>query len=188
MASSVASSNSKVVSSWWKFLRGLQIPSKVASSNFKINFDAALNFHGHKMGFGVVICNFDGLVLVSCSHMAIGLFSPDVGETLAILRGIQIVTDMGFSSVCVEFDAATIMKQLSSKVISCSDVGLIVEDILALVSCFSNFSISFVRWSANKVAHGLAKLTLSHHSDDVWVENVPSCGASLVSNDIRVIL
>ncbi|KAL5865620.1 hypothetical protein ACOSQ3_003134 [Xanthoceras sorbifolium] len=110
------------------------------------------------------------------------------GETLAILRGIQIVTDMGFSSVCVEFDAATIMKQLSSKVISCSDVGLIVEDILTLASCFSNFSISFVRWSANKVAHGLAKLTLSHHSDDVWVENVPSCGASLVSNDIRVIL
>ncbi|KAL5803270.1 hypothetical protein ACOSQ4_031575 [Xanthoceras sorbifolium] len=50
----------------------------------KLNSDVALDFRGRRLGFGAVIRSSDGLVLASYSSSACGLFSPDVGEALAI--------------------------------------------------------------------------------------------------------
>ncbi|KAL5777304.1 hypothetical protein ACOSP7_010230 [Xanthoceras sorbifolium] len=104
----------------------------------------AVDIRGHRLGFGVVFRNSASKVLVSYTSLLLGLFSPDIGEALAILRGLRLAIDLGFSTVCVESDAASIVKQLSSRVISYSDIGLILDDILALVVVFSDFSFSSV--------------------------------------------
>ncbi|KAH7572293.1 hypothetical protein JRO89_XS04G0233800 [Xanthoceras sorbifolium] len=128
----------------------------------KINSDVAVDVRGRRLGFGVVIRDCSGKVLVSYTSLLLGLFSSDIGEALAILLGLHLAIDMGLSTVCVESDAASIVKQLSSRVSSCSDIGLILDDILSLVVNFAALSFSSVRRSANNVAHGLAKVALSH--------------------------
>ncbi|KAH7548552.1 hypothetical protein JRO89_XS14G0163100 [Xanthoceras sorbifolium] len=149
----------------------------------KINSDVAVNIRGRRLGFGVVFRDSTGKVLVSYTSLLLGLFSPNIGEALAILRGLHLAFDLGFSTVCVESDAASVVKQLSSRAISCSDIGLILDDILDLVVVFSNFSFSSIGRSANKVAHGLAKFALSHQSVGVRLGVVPSSLDGFVLDD-----
>ncbi|KAL5850480.1 hypothetical protein ACOSQ3_008533 [Xanthoceras sorbifolium] len=95
-----------------------------------------------RLGFGVVFRDFACKVLVSYTSLLLGLFSPDIGEALAILLGLRLAIDMGLSTVCVESDAASIVKQLSSRATSCSDIGLVLDDILSLAVDFSDKSLS----------------------------------------------
>ncbi|KAL5736435.1 hypothetical protein ACOSQ2_031223 [Xanthoceras sorbifolium] len=151
----------------------------------KINSDVAVDARGRRLGFGVVFRDSVGEVLVSYTSLLPGLFSSDIGEALAILLGLRLAGDMGFPSVCVESDAASVVKQLSSRAPSCSDIGLILDDILSLVGGFADISFSSVRRSANKVAHGLAKFALSHQPVGVRIRGVPSSVAFLVLDDSR---
>ncbi|KAL5756018.1 hypothetical protein ACOSQ2_020764 [Xanthoceras sorbifolium] len=151
----------------------------------KINSDVAVDVRGRRLGFGVVIRDCTGKVLVSYMSLLLGLFSSDIGEALAILLGLRLAIDMGLSTVCVESDAASVVKQLSSRVTSCSDIGLILDDILSLVVNFADLSFSSVRRSANIVAHGLAKFALSHQPVGVRLGSVPSSLALVVLDDSR---
>ncbi|KAH7544499.1 hypothetical protein JRO89_XS15G0175400 [Xanthoceras sorbifolium] len=151
----------------------------------KINSDVAVDVRGRRLGFGVVIRDCTGKVLVSYMSLLLGLFSSDIGEALPILLGLRLAIDMGLSTVCVESDAASVVKQLSSRVTSCSDIGLILDDILSLVVNFADLSFSSVRRSANKVAHGLAKFALSHQPVGVRLGSVPSSIAIVVLDDSR---
>ncbi|KAL5783297.1 hypothetical protein ACOSP7_008326 [Xanthoceras sorbifolium] len=149
----------------------------------KINSDVAVDVRGRRLGFGVVIRDCTGKVLVSYTSLLLGLFSSDIGEALAILLGLRLAIDMGLSTVCVESDAASVVKQLSSQVSSCSDIGLILDDILSLVVNFAALSFSSVRRSANIVAHSLAKFVLSHQPVGVRLGSVPSSLARVVLDD-----
>ncbi|KAL5814282.1 hypothetical protein ACOSQ4_024923 [Xanthoceras sorbifolium] len=151
----------------------------------KINSDVAVDFRGRHLGFGVVIRDPGGLVLVPSSSLLPGLFSPDIGEALTIIRGVCLAIDLGFSAVCVESDATSVVNQLFSRVISCSNIGLVLDDILALVVAFSDVSFSSVRRSANKVVHGLAKFALSHHPVGVRFGSVPRCLDCFVLDDLH---
>ncbi|KAL5864153.1 hypothetical protein ACOSQ3_001667 [Xanthoceras sorbifolium] len=151
----------------------------------KINSDVAVDVRGRRLGFGVVIRNCMGVVLVSYTSLLLGLVSSDIGEALAILLGLRLAIDMGWSTVCVESDAASVVKQLSSRVTSCSDIGLILDDILSLVVNFADLSFSSVGRSANRVAHGLAKIALSHQPVGVRLRSVPSSLALVVLDDSR---
>ncbi|KAH7566475.1 hypothetical protein JRO89_XS08G0169600 [Xanthoceras sorbifolium] len=151
----------------------------------KINADVAVDVRGRRLGFGVVLRDCTGKVLVSYTSLLLGLFSSDIGEALAILLGLHLAIDMGLSTVCVESDAASVVKQLSSRVTSCSDIGLILDYILSLVVNFADLSFSSVRRCANKVAHGLAKFALSHQPVGVRLGSVPSSVALIVLDDFR---
>ncbi|KAL5823208.1 hypothetical protein ACOSQ4_021108 [Xanthoceras sorbifolium] len=61
---------------------------------FKINSDVAVDVRGRRLGFGVVIRNCTGKVLVSYTSLLLGFFSSDIGEALAILRGLRLAIDM----------------------------------------------------------------------------------------------
>ncbi|KAL5808393.1 hypothetical protein ACOSQ3_029084 [Xanthoceras sorbifolium] len=114
-----------------------------------------------------------------------GLFPLDIAEAMALLRGIQLALEAGLSPFCCESDVAFIVQQVLSKVSSCSDVGLVVDNILSLLKSLPEYSVSWVCRSTNLVAHDLAKLVIRLVSDCILVEDVPSYVASLVSNNIR---
>ncbi|KAL5756141.1 hypothetical protein ACOSQ2_020887 [Xanthoceras sorbifolium] len=154
----------------------------------KIHSDVAVDVRGRRLGFGVVLRDFAGKVLMSYTSLLLGLFSSDIGEALAILYGLRLAVDLGLSSICVESDAASIVKQLSSRDSSCSDIGLILDDILSLVVNLSDISFSSVRRCANKVAHGLAKLALWHQPVGVQFGDVSSSLALLILDDSRALL
>ncbi|KAL5767563.1 hypothetical protein ACOSQ2_014346 [Xanthoceras sorbifolium] len=152
---------------------------------FKINTDAALDSSRCKVGLGVVVRESYGLVLLSGSLVLDGLFSPKVAEALAILRGVQLALDSSFNPFCIESDAASVVHLISSRTNSFADIGLVVDDIILFLDRLPDFSIFAIRRSVNKVAHKLARFALGLVSYSIWLEDFPSCIASLVSDDIR---
>ncbi|KAL5773584.1 hypothetical protein ACOSQ2_013508 [Xanthoceras sorbifolium] len=106
----------------------------------KINSNVAVDVRGCRLGFGVVFRDSVGKVLLSYTSLLLGLFSSDIGEVLAILLGLRLAIDLGLSTICVEFDAASVVKQLSSKDTYCSDIDFILDDILSLGGDFADLS------------------------------------------------
>ncbi|KAK0580643.1 hypothetical protein LWI29_004599 [Acer saccharum] len=82
----------------------------------------------------------------------------------------------------VESDALSVVDLISAKVTPSSDVGIIIHDILNLVSSWF-VSFNFVPRLANRVAHSLAKLALDYEGRSVWIGDCPLVVESLVLGD-----
>ncbi|KAL5739188.1 hypothetical protein ACOSP7_028110 [Xanthoceras sorbifolium] len=76
---------------------------------FKINTDAALDFCSRRLGFGIVIRDLNGLVMVSSSMVFSGFFSLEIADVTIVLRGVRLALEMGFSPICIESDDASIV-------------------------------------------------------------------------------
>ncbi|KAL5855441.1 hypothetical protein ACOSQ4_005243 [Xanthoceras sorbifolium] len=72
-------------------------------------------------------------MLSSAEHF-VSFFSPNIAEAIAILCGVQLAIEAGFSPFCYESDDASIVPLLSSRSNSCLDVGLVVDNILMLLN------------------------------------------------------
>ncbi|KAL5851498.1 hypothetical protein ACOSQ3_006616 [Xanthoceras sorbifolium] len=151
-----------------------------SSGWFKINSDAAVDSVRKRVGLGVVIHDWQGRVVVSLSQSYPLLVLVEVTEAIAIRRGLQLVSEIGLSPVGFESDASSLVSFIVKKDPPLSDVGLVVADIIHLVSLLSVSHISFVHRSCNGVAHRLARFGFSILDFLVWMEEVPSYVEDLV--------
>ncbi|KAK3189239.1 hypothetical protein Dsin_028800 [Dipteronia sinensis] len=134
-------------------------------------------------GLGVVILDCCGRVLISSCRNIGSCYQPQIAEALAILEGLQLAISLGFLPAILESDALVGVQAICKKEAPCSEVGIVVNDILLFLSQVF-ISVNFVPRLANKVSHGLAKLALSYEGEFVWFEDCPLCVESLVLGDI----
>ncbi|KAL5787645.1 hypothetical protein ACOSP7_004594 [Xanthoceras sorbifolium] len=111
------------------------------------------------------------------------LVSIEVAEAMAIRRGILLVVELGISPVGFESDALSLISSIVKGDPPLSDVGLIIVDIIHLVSSLSISHISFASRLCNDVAHGLAKFGLSFSEPLVWIEDAPPCVEALILSE-----
>ncbi|KAH7544088.1 hypothetical protein JRO89_XS15G0102800 [Xanthoceras sorbifolium] len=121
---------------------------------FKLNKDAALANDGSTVGLGLVIRD----------------------------SKIEMALEYEITSFLVESDSAIVVNLVWSRSVILSKVGLYIEDIISNFDNVSFVDINFVPRTANSVAHG-AIFTLQVSGNLVWMEDVPSSIASLVSED-----
>ncbi|KAL5812835.1 hypothetical protein ACOSQ3_027785 [Xanthoceras sorbifolium] len=88
---------------------------------------------------------------------------------------------MGFES-----DASSVISSILSKGPPLLEVGLVISDILLLVSSLSISHISFVPRSCNGVAHNLARFGLLILDFLVWIENDPPCATDLILSEFHL--
>ena len=65
------------------------------------------------------------------------------------------------------------MKTIMSSKVNYSRLGHIYEDIGCMALILQTFSLSCVKWSANSVAHALAKYARQVEDEVVWLEESP---------------
>ncbi|KAL5794379.1 hypothetical protein ACOSP7_002973 [Xanthoceras sorbifolium] len=99
---------------------------------------------------------------------------------MAIRRGLQFVSKLGFHPVGFEFDALSVISSILSKNPLLSEVGLVISDILILVSSFSVSYISFAHRSCNGVANQLVRFGLSILDFLAWIEEDPPCAVDSI--------
>ncbi|KAK2658310.1 hypothetical protein Ddye_004843 [Dipteronia dyeriana] len=89
---------------------------------------------------------------------------------MAIRKGLQLALETGLVPASLESDALRVVNLIGSKSVPCSDVGVVIRDILILLEnhCFS--IIDFVSRLVNKVSHSRAKLVLVHKDEFVWLD------------------
>jgi len=105
-------------------------------------------------------------------------------ETIALLEAIKMAISNGFHSVWFEIDRKLLADALSSSTVPNTEFGDLVSQCRILLSTNSDFTMSFVKRQANKVAHSIARASLSHPSPYVF-NDVPYTMYSLFMNEMH---
>ena len=94
-------------------------------------------------------------------------------EALACRRAMEFAVEVDFSELILEGDNMTVMKSLISLKPNRSRLGHIYEEIQCISAGLRSFAVSFVKRSANTVAHAFAKHARQVDDELVWLEDCP---------------
>ncbi|XP_059439185.1 uncharacterized protein LOC132171798 [Corylus avellana] len=103
----------------------------------KVNWDAALNLTGGRMGMGVVIRDHEGCVrAVKCS-LKQGSFDPAAAETMAAIHALKFCMAQGMLNIHMEGDAKNVVDALNSREENWSRTGHLVDEARNLLNGFN---------------------------------------------------
>ncbi|KAL5745872.1 hypothetical protein ACOSP7_027018 [Xanthoceras sorbifolium] len=111
----------------------------LAIGYFKLNIDASLSPAGGLVGLGLVVRNYDGLVVAAGAARV----------------------KAGLSHLLVESDAFSVVNVLRERSFPCSDLGLLIANIIQLVDVANIVSFSFIPRICNRVADAVGKHALA---------------------------
>nr|GLL40618.1 uncharacterized protein LOC109164833 [Ipomoea trifida] len=149
----------------------------------KINVDAALDVRKGGMGLGWVIRDANGIFKAARAVPVTGVCSPTEAETMAIRELLSWLKDQSPSQVLIETDALKVVQGLNSCSFD-SAFDLLLCDVRDLLRSFSRTFISFVKRSANRAAHLVAREALSLSDCRVWTDHPPSFLCNVLSSDL----
>ena len=94
-------------------------------------------------------------------------------EVLACQRVMEFAVEAGFTKLVLEGDNSIVMKSINSPQPNMSHLGHVYEDIKGIAASLRRLEVSFVKHSANVVAHALAKYARQIDEEVVWLEEDP---------------
>ena len=94
-------------------------------------------------------------------------------EVLACQKAMKFTLDAGFMKLVLEGDNINVMKSISSPRANRSQLDHIYEDVQCIATGFRGLLVSFVKQSANSIAHSLAKYASKLDNQLVWSEESP---------------
>lgn len=124
---------------------------------FKLNVDEALFFDSQEAGVGAIIRDYKGNVTTTASIREQNIQQPEIIESLAIYRGLQLYLQLGIPKIIIESDCQVVLAELQRLETYLSILGNLFQDIKALMSRFQNSSIQFRFRKCNVTSHKLAK-------------------------------
>ncbi|XP_040996099.1 uncharacterized protein LOC121242276 [Juglans microcarpa x Juglans regia] len=125
------------------------------------------------MGIGVVIRDSAGDIQVVLATQRNFVTSAYLAERYALLRAVNLCTDLGFENVEFEGDAKAVVDAVNATASDSSWSGQIIEDIRQAKLLHSRWKFSFIRREGNQSAHQTAQLALSLDIETVWMEEGP---------------
>lgn len=100
-----------------------------------------------------------------------GLFEPGEAEALSVREALKWTKILHLDNIQLESDCIQVINAIQHNHLV-SSFDLLINDIIVLAREFDNLSFTFVRRSANRVAHALARDALSK-SDCMDCTSVP---------------
>ena len=101
-----------------------------------MNKDAVECGANQRIGIGIIVRNHDGLVMGFFTRIVSALFSPQIEEAAAMLRGIKFAIDTELLPAVIESDVKSVVDLVRFGTIPYADVGVVIVDILSLLNCF----------------------------------------------------
>ena len=86
---------------------------------------------------------------------------------------MEFAVEAGFTELVLEGDNSIVMKSINSPQPNMSHPGHVYEDIKGIATSLCRLEVSFVKRSANTVAHALAKYARQIDEEVVWLEEDP---------------
>lgn len=156
---------------------------KPDAGSYKLNTDATI-FPDGKVGFGSIMRDEDGDIIMATSNIQEGVFEVDEAEALAARHAVILAMESGMRNFELESDCLKLISHLKKGTKENSSFGNIVFDILELNKRGSNISFSHVCRKGNQVAHNLAHNSRKYGELRVWLEEGPADILSYVQNDL----
>ncbi|XP_062088335.1 uncharacterized protein LOC133794908 [Humulus lupulus] len=139
---------------------GLELWTKPDVNSVKINIDAAIFTNECKLGLGAVVRDHQGVVLTYRSWCKQGNLQPDVAEAMGLKEVLSWIKNAQWQRVVIEMDSLVVVQAVRSSIYMPSVFGSIINDCKLLLSELSFVSLFFVKRSANKAAHTVARAAL----------------------------
>ncbi|KAL5845242.1 hypothetical protein ACOSQ4_011200 [Xanthoceras sorbifolium] len=131
----------------------------------------------------MVIHDCQGLVMASCALRYQAVFSVEMAEAIALLRGLKLTAEIGLHPIILESDSVTVVQLIRSKSHVLSELGLVMHEIFNIMLHVPVNNVCVGPVMANKVAHDLANFALTMEDKLVWIEDFPFCiEASVMGN------
>jgi hypothetical protein len=152
---------------------------------YKINCDGAFLHESGKSGWGFIIRDNTGEMVVARAGDAESLMNAQYAETVACLKGIEYAESLGIERIIVETDATTVVDTINNPDSDRSPLTMMFREIRAkLLYDFSFSSVSHCPRACNSIAHILAAIGLNGNSEHlIWQESVPEHVSVLVSSE-----
>ena len=141
---------------------------------YKINFDATLFTTLDRVGIGVIIRDYKGLVMASLSHSISPPLTVLETETMVATRALEFAQELGLDSDILEGDCEVLMNSLKEDSLHLASSGLLIKEVKATAESFQCISFSHVRREGTIVAHNLTKHARHVTDFSVWMEDVSS--------------
>lgn len=150
----------------------------------KANVDGATARSGLGGGGGVVFRDEDGAF-----RGADAVFFPDtstaeVTELLACKRAVLLALQRDVPKLHLETDCLAVARMLNDQERNLSSVGIMVEEVKTMARNLGKFKVTWVRRTANKAAHELARFGLCNRASVSWDLAPPDCILSIVSDEL----
>uniref|UniRef100_A0A803P6E9 Reverse transcriptase zinc-binding domain-containing protein n=1 Tax=Cannabis sativa TaxID=3483 RepID=A0A803P6E9_CANSA len=134
---------------------------KAQGRSIKLNVDAALFEQDLKHGFGCVIRNTDGDLISVFAGAKQGKVTPEIAEAMGIREALSWLKNHNYSHATVESDSLVCVAAIRSNEKLKSGFGFIVEECKLILRSLLNVTLCFVKRSANRAAHFIARHSLS---------------------------
>ncbi|KAL1806238.1 hypothetical protein ACET3Z_029306 [Daucus carota] len=158
---------------------------KPVRNTIKIIVDAALFNDENKFGFGCIARDHTGRLIGARSVSRVGKLDAGLAEAIAFKEALSWTKSKQWNKVTVETDCLTLVKALRSSISIASTFGLVISDCKRLLQDIADADFCFVKRSANRVAHCLARQSY-YFSDCIFIEaTAPSAVVSLCMRDLN---
>ncbi|KAK2652569.1 hypothetical protein Ddye_012425 [Dipteronia dyeriana] len=143
------------------------------SGEYKINCKAVINEFGRGYGLVIIIRDFLGLVMASCSVCIVAGVDVWAANALTVPNSIQFGSECCFLPFYIESDAKRAVDGINNSTHLNSNNGSILLDIDRLLLLRKVLSVKWIPAGCNKVANGLTKEACHLSEDNFWLEKVP---------------
>ncbi|XP_062076333.1 uncharacterized protein LOC133781375 [Humulus lupulus] len=130
---------------------------KPGTNQIKINVDATLFQQESSYGFGLVARDSSGRLIEAKTCYQGGVFPDEVVEAMGIKEALSWIKSKNWHNVEIETDSMLSVQSIRSNQIMSSIFGLLIQDCQILLSSLHNVHVRFIRRSANRVAHVVAR-------------------------------
>lgn len=126
-------------------------------NTIKINVDAALFQHEHRYGYGVVARDHNSIFLEAKVTGFGGDVTAEMAEVLGFKEALSWAKTKHWRKVILETDCIRVIQAMRSLIVLQSTFSMIIEQCKKLVQEFAEAEFCFVKRSANRMAHCLAR-------------------------------
>lgn len=154
----------------------------------KLNTDAAIFVESNCYSFVLVARNHRGEVIDVVVKCKAGKVDPAMAEIMGIREALSWVKAQQGSGVTIETDSLVCVQAIRSSSVNLSYLGRMVEDCRNLLVELKDREVSlrFVRRSANKVAHFIARNSSSLAGRNWHGDSTHPDFISVIKNDLKV--
>uniref|UniRef100_A0A803QNA4 Uncharacterized protein n=1 Tax=Cannabis sativa TaxID=3483 RepID=A0A803QNA4_CANSA len=134
--------------------------TKPGANMVKINVDGVIFEAYNSYGFGIIARDSSGCIIENVTSCRSGSTSPEIVELIGIKEALSWIKTKGWTFTILETVCLMAVQAIHNNCFIPSTFGMLVHDCQHLLSELSNVTLSFVKRSANKAAHFLARIIL----------------------------
>ncbi|XP_019150316.1 PREDICTED: uncharacterized protein LOC109147128 [Ipomoea nil] len=138
---------------------------------------------GAGASFGIVVRDHGRRFIAAKSGWLNDVDDPYMAEAIGVREALTWLKAQDHSVIILESDCLNFCTAFNSVISDFSYVGLVVKQCVSIARDMGSVKVSHVKRSANRVAHALARVTVSLSDSGVWYGIPPICIENVLTQE-----